>query len=683
MKKNIIKYIIGLSGLLLLGFANTSKGQSVEIYPSVNQVVITVPPTYNPGQPFSISRAVGDSTGNYEALGTMKKAASLAEFRRTAGTEVTDALKKLLKLPSDDALWKFITANDSLKKYGPAAYNVPFLKAMGAIYIDKNIKSLSPGTKIFYKVTSPGKADVVTPGYKLGSLAATVKPELLESIPGDSVMIIKWGFKTNAHINHLPAYAVIYMEKSKGVFETMAEPLPAVLHNDTLTFDLITRVKPNLAYKFYLQPVNIWNDPLNITSDTTTFFSVNMKHLPPVTNLTAKDTIKGIWLQWKKVKQNLFVTGIAISRATAATGPFTVLQNVSATDSTFLDNTALQGTAYYYRMKTLGAEDHKKTDDKFTASATASHTDKKTKPTAPAGLTATTTADGVKLVWQPITNMQVAGYYVFRSPVADTANFTQISSLITATGYTDTTKNLSSRVLYNYSVKAVSMADIKSSYAPVAQAHLAQGNDKLATPAYLTINLKGNQALLEWQDTRPNDAFVAGYILFKRKKPARATPYDAAQKATAEAARLGFTRATPGIIKGAFYTDQLVNTNDEYEYAVAATDGMGGESGLSALAVTPAIVQTVMAPAKLFVHNVNNKIELAWLQADTTRITGYAIYRKIVGDKNYVKIATLDAQKNLYVDNSSEPGKQYIYRVKSVGSTGESAGFAANTFAIK
>jgi fibronectin type 3 domain-containing protein len=185
-----------------------------------------------------------------------------------------------------------------------------------------------------------------------------------------------------------------------------------------------------------------------------------------------------------------------------------------------------------------------------------------TKPTAPAGLTATAGQGQVALNWQASTdNVGVTGYRVFRGT-------TQIASVGgTTLNYTDT--GLAAGT-YSYTVRAVDAAGNLSDPSNTASATVnPTDTQKPSAPSNLNATAtSSNRIDLTWQASTDNVA-VAGYRVYR---------------AGAEIASLGTTTS---------YSDTSVSANTTYGYTVRAVDAAGNLSDPSntASATTPA--QTV------------------------------------------------------------------------------------------
>lgn len=676
--------LIILPVLFLLFFAGSLYGQKIDTAAVVisggNAVIIDIPQISSPNERI-VSRSVNNGT-NYQQIGSLKRPESFEKFRAIAGDTLIRGLKKLKKFSSDKELWNFIQSNPPYKDYSLAVGNIRFLKAIGWTYTDNTIAQIPAGTKLYYKITDQATAVTDTGSCITGPQPFAQKPRLAKQRSSDSLIYMQWGYKAKT-TRFLPKYAYVYQKSATGTFTKQVFEAPASLVNDSVYFGLSRRVLPNKEYTYYLQPVDFFDNAMNVRSDTITMLSVNYKVIPPVQNVKAKDTVAGILLTWKKQQPSLFLSGVLIERSTVVNGTYTTVAIKALTDSTYLDGDVRSGLTYYYRLKVIGQKDNANQKNSFSGFASASHSDKHNKPDVPYMLTVTSTKTALQLKWKPVTTMRLAGYYVYRTNKNDTSSMELISRLVTDSTFIDSTKNKSRRLDYYYAVKAVNMSDVKSNYSKMVEAKLPVGVEKPLTPAYINLTRNGGNLLIEWQNTKLSDNYIKGYVLYKRKiQPGEHLTYDVNKSASVEASRLGFSPVSKTLLTNPNYEDVVVAGPDLYEYAVAATDFFGAESGLSALAVQTQAPVILSAPLKLIVIDINSKAELSWLQSDVAGLKGFNVYRKELNEKDFKKIASVGVKESKYTDATIQPQKVYMYKIKSVSSQGESKGSASNSLKV-
>ncbi|MEU5249659.1 hypothetical protein AB0G81_37350, partial [Streptomyces asoensis] len=89
------------------------------------------------------------------------------------------------------------------------------------------------------------------------------------------------------------------------------------------------------------------------------------------------------------------------------------------------------------------------------------------KPAAPASVTATADNGNVKVEWTPSTSTDVAGYYVYRTTVADPTTAYSVSPFITGTTFTNVDVPVGHS--WYYVVRVVSTHSQWSDYSPMAE----------------------------------------------------------------------------------------------------------------------------------------------------------------------------------------------------------------------
>lgn len=638
-------------------------------------VVIAIPKTGTPGVRM-VSRSVGDNT-HYQQIGTLSRPSSFSAFSNIAGDTVVNALKKIKKITTDKDLWSLIQSDTSYKEFGFAMVSLKFLKAIGWAFVDPTLEKIPVGTQIYYKVTDAASGITDTGSCVTGRQPGDCPPQLVNKQSSDSLIYLRWGYKRLSG-GFLPRYAAVYMKNAAGVFSKQHFYAYGTVSRDSVCFSMVQHVTPRLEYTYYIQPVDFFGNPVPVHSDTVSMVSIDFGRTPPVEKVTAADTKEGILISWKKKLSDPFLSSLSIQRATSVNGNYSKLQEVAVTDSAYLDKDVLNGQQYYYRLKIAGQNEPAAHRDNFSGYASASHSAKYEKPDAPYQVRADRLQRVMQLSWEAVRSPATAGYFVYRSATNDTTGMLQISGLLPGTTFIDSTKDQSRRTNYSYAVKAVNMADLKSNYSALVQGRLSQGTDGPLVPAYITVSRNAGNILVQWQNTKSTDNYIKGYRVYKRKiKPGENLQYDPAKKASDQAIKLGFYLVSPVLQTDPDYSE-AVSPNDtiSYAYAVTAVDVTGAESGLSALGVTTFHKSPLAAPIQLSALPLDKTVELKWVEVNITDLTGYHLYRKGPNEKGYKKIAEIGPKQNSYVDAAVQPQNVYLYKVKSVDSSGESTGSA-------
>jgi hypothetical protein len=131
------------------------------------------------------------------------------------------------------------------------------------------------------------------------------------------------------------------------------------------------------------------------------------------------------------------------------------------------------------------------------------------------------------------------------------------------------------------------------------------------------------------------------------------------------------TLITPGPVAGPAFTDEGVDNDTDYRYAVRAvrvepTVTATGET--SAVVVTaPADTTPPVAPAALVAVPSAGTVRLAWNPSASPDVVAYAVYRAgETGD--FIRIATTRAIATVYLDADVRPGATYRYAITALDS---------------
>ncbi|MBL8026225.1 MAG: hypothetical protein JNL74_07430, partial [Fibrobacteres bacterium] len=110
------------------------------------------------------------------------------------------------------------------------------------------------------------------------------------------------------------------------------------------------------------------------------------------------------------------------------------------------------------------------------------------------------------------------------------------------------------------------------------------------------------------------------------------------------------------------------------EYAVIDTHFTirAGETSGKDTITLPYLSIPVVTGLKAEYDTLNGKVYISWNGIDTTKITGYNIYRSSVdSNSSNVLINTVPVVKTTFVDSFSVFGSTYLYRIKAIGKNGD------------
>ena len=296
-------------------------------------------------------------------------------------------------------------------------------------------------------------------------------------------------------------------------------------------------------------------------------------------------------------------------------------------------------------------------------------------PDQPSGLSATASHDSVTLTWDDPGDDSITGYVILRRiPEVDPEG--QFDELVADTGtaaatYTDDTVSAETR--YTYRIKAINehgvsersrWFHIDTLAAPAPEEEQAAEPPAKATG--LSSEVSHNMVILTWDD--PNDDSITGYLILRRDK-------DIHEEETflTVAPDTGSSETT--------YVDASVEPERRYVYRIKAINASGvSEISSWVRAYTPAVPEPEPeAPAKptsLSATFSHDSVTLTWDDPGDDSITGYVILRRdkdLQPEEGTFFTVTSDTgfAETTYTDDTAEPDKRYVYRIKAINEHGE------------
>ena len=296
-------------------------------------------------------------------------------------------------------------------------------------------------------------------------------------------------------------------------------------------------------------------------------------------------------------------------------------------------------------------------------------------PDQPSGLSATVSHDSVTLTWDDPGDDSITGYVILRRiPGVDPEG--QFDELVADTGtaaatYTDNTVSAETR--YTYRIKAINehgvsersrWLHIDTPAAPAPEEEQAAEPPAKATG--LSSEVSHNMVILTWDD--PNDDSITGYLILRRDK-------DIHEEGTflTVAPDTGSSETT--------YVDAGVEPERRYVYRIKAINASGvSEISSWVRAYTPAVPDPAPeAPAKptsLSATFSHDSVTLTWDDPGDDSTTGYVILRR---DKDlqpeegtfFTVMSDTGSAETTFTDDTAEPDKRYVYRIKAINEHGE------------
>ena len=247
--------------------------------------------------------------------------------------------------------------------------------------------------------------------------------------------------------------------------------------------------------------------------------------------------------------------------------------------------------------------------------------------------------------------------YQYQWLADDGSSVTEISG---ATGSTYTLQATDEGATIKVQVSFSDDADNEESLTSTATAVVA-GPEPPAMPTGLSPSVSHDTVTLTWDD--PQDDTITGYVILRRDR---------------EIHPVGtfVTLADDTGSADTTYTDDTVEPDKQYVYRIKAINKHGEVSEMSdwVRADTPA-VPVPDKPTGLSAAVSHDAVTLAWDDPQDDSITGYVILRRdraIHPVGTFVTIAgDTGSADTTYTDDTVEPDKEYVYRIKAINEHGE------------
>lgn len=407
--------------------------------------------------------------------------------------------------------------------------NANRVDASGLSYTDNVHYTIESRTELGERVANAVISDVTPP----------TAPTSLAAVAGDSLVSLNWGDNSESD---LASYS-LYRSTTSSSYET-------ALAIDLSNSEYIDTTAINGTEYFYVVTATDSNGNESAQSSEVS--------ATPATDITAPAAPIGlvaiagdssISLDWdNNSESDLGSYSIYRSTTTSSYGA-ALVTGVSSSD--YVDNTAANGTTYYYVVTAL---DISSNESAQSSEATATPVD--TVPVAPTGLAATPGNSTVSLDWDDNSEADIASYTVYRSTTSDSYGSALASGLGTS-DYTDNT--VTNDITYYYVVTATDNGSSES--AQSNEISVTPADNPPSAPIGLGVTPGDGVVNLDWDDNSESD--FASYSVY------RTTTLGSYGSALA----IGLTTSD--------YIDNTVTNEVTYYYMVTATDDSGNESAPS------------------------------------------------------------------------------------------------------
>ncbi|GAB3695992.1 hypothetical protein GCM10027592_18460 [Spirosoma flavus] len=619
-----------------------------------------------------------DLNVNLPEIGRLRKPTTMAEVRRLARDEFVKFLKESTNQLTDEQFLAYLQTHNNIADYGFLGGEMELQPLLGNIYIDTDVK---PGLVYLYRAIRVDKSNQKTL-WAQGITVTGAENEALRQLTTktvgitgfDSLVSVKWGlpirkFEPQSQPQvQIPDQADpndLAFRRAVTVFnvDTLTIRASVWLYNgttwkkggtviptlntssDTLTFFWQKPCVPEEVVRVFLLPQDMVENP-GIPSDTATAVAIGNDRVKLIYGANAQDTTDAIRVSWAKLPIKPYYTGIEVARNNgSADSTFSIVAQLTPSDTVFYDYQTLPGVSYTYRVRPLFIP----LQDLYQAvpAEVVGTGTKFSKPLPISDLQVKHEGRNIRLNWTGTDSPSVFSYFVYRGTSKD--NLSRVSgTLHEATTYLDTADALSGRTEYFYSILTMSLTQDTSELAPPVSIRPLRSIET-TYPKTVEAALIDKEAWLNWNDVRTEDNILTGFII-QRKSESNGT----------------FQTLTQTILDQPSFTDTTLREGQTVWYRVAAVTAFGDTTTFSD---DVEISLPLPEPDPIFtfyVRNITQGVEVSWPGIEDGKREKYGIYRREANTDTFTKIGEVNSQSTQFLDTQVRAGTKYVYSVTSI-----------------
>jgi hypothetical protein len=578
---------------------------------------------------------------------------------------MTSVLLQQKKLNSKEALWQASCKESNKEYFGLYALSSDLLEALGIIYKHKWDTKKLIGKTVTYKLSFYKNKKLVeekTYSTIIKEQYTIETPILINKVEADSMVALHWVIPKSTATGLVMGN--VYKLDKKG----NAQKIETILgmkqgRSDTLHFNFQERVLPTLVHQYFIVPCNYAGFEAK-PSDTITLVSYNFTQIPQSVNLLAKDTTNGIYLSFTPPPANPLIVGIIVERSRNDKAGYIPLDTIAATDRSYYDTKLLPNVTYYYQLRTLGIRPG---DVLPSTWANVQHVSKLKDDVYPPGaVKATATKAGIEITWEPLMQVQNAGFRVYRNNGVSN-NMEQVGLLITENKFVDTTA-IDNRKQYTYHVTSLSYANIESEPSKKVFASPIHKSILPNAPVGLMAATENGRVILTWNDEQENNPYIKGYIIYRKAIKSTEAIKEKAYTSK-ELLQNGFLQLNKEYVKSNTYIDVQNVQTTQYLYYVTSVDIKNIESTTLISLKVDVATKLLMPPGNFAARNTSKGIILTWDKSKQENITGYIIYKRESASAKLSMLSKLDVNAEIYTDKAVLKSKTYFYTIAALSGT--------------
>ncbi len=596
-------------------------------------------------------KAEGENTFTRITPVPVTRVNSLGEMEALIGPGA-EKLEQFVGVKDSTALWqKFLQKDPRLETL--SMMSPELREAMGLVFRDRNVRPNIPYTYHVTRINADGQESEP-------SLSTTavygVPPFVMKGPLGvegtaneESVMLRWWPDPTDTAALGYVVYRSLDLD---GPFVNLT-PNPILVFTSPESKDLpeITyvdsTVSPGRSY-FYAV---VSRDFAGNESPKDRLVSVFPRDtIPPArpTGLSGESGIDGVRLRWDNPADTT-LGGINIYRSTSADSTFWKLNGllVPVTPASYVDRDVVPNRQYFYK---ISAVDRSGNESDTTVAVFASWVNKGFL-LPPQSVRAEPQDDGVHISWAPRDEVDLFGYYVYRSNSRN-GDLVQISPRIPpdTTWYIDDDEYLSPKGQYWYVVRSTNYSESMSGYSrAVVGSPDATARPQAPSSFYAQQDETGIR--LFW--TLPDDNTVSGFRVSRREE----------RNEWKEVTRVGREVRS--------FTDSSGLPDVSYEYRIRSLNREGIEGAPTQEVKIMRFSRAPLRPALVRVTRISNGLRVTWDPVRLPGVKGYAVYRRMGTGKREKIGETASVQASVFADSTATVPGRYFYSVATIGAGGK------------